>query len=138
MIVLVFEQQELDNFKEGVMTQQQSFSKVENELQHKFRKMVNEAESTEDVKKFFIYCMQELFRRACVGQLELQFDDIGLRPEENPPFMISEHVRSREDFAQLWDTSDLPHIVSRFAELALNHYKHLAKNPEKTEMKMRM
>ena len=120
------------------MTPQQSFTKVENELLHKFRKMVNEAESTEDVKKFFTYCMQELFSRVCTGQLELQFEDVSLVPEGGALYMISEEVRSREDFTQVWDASDLPHIVTRFAELALNRYRHLAKNPKKTETKMRM
>lgn len=117
---------------------QLSFTKVENELLHKFRKRINEAESTEDVKKFFTYCQQELFNHAYAGQLEIQFDDVCLMPEGEPPFMISEQVRSHEDFARVWNTSDLPHIVSRFAELALNRYKHLAKKPGKTEAKIRM
>ena len=120
------------------MTQQQSFSKVENELQHKFRKMVNKAESTEDVKKFFTYSMLELFSQVGAGRLALQYEDIGLMPGSEPPFRISEQVRSREEFAQIWNASDLSPIVSRFAGLALNHYKHLAKNPKKTETKMRM
>ncbi len=120
------------------MTRQQSFTKAENELLPKFRKMTNEAESTEDVKKFFIYCVQELFSRAFDGRMELRFEEVELLPEGEPHFMISEEVRSREGFAEVWNASDLPHIVSRFAELALNRYKHLAKNPEKTETKMRM
>jgi hypothetical protein len=64
----------------------QSFSRVENELLPKFRKMTNEAESTEDVKKFFVYCMQELFAQTFGGQLELRFDDIELLLDERQPF----------------------------------------------------
>ena len=118
--------------------EQQSFSKIENGLQPKFRKMTNEAESTEDVKKFFVFCMQELFNLASIGQLELQFEDIELLPEGNPPFVFSKQVRSRQDFTRLWNDSDLSQIVLRFAELASNHYKHLTKNPKKTEAKIRM
>lgn len=117
--------------------QQQSFSKVANDLQHKFRKMINEAETTEDVKKFFVFCMQELFNLASSGQLKLQFEDIELRPEGNPPFVVSEQIRSRKEFTHLWNDSDLSQIVVKFAELASNQYKHLTKNPKKTEAKIR-
>jgi hypothetical protein len=120
------------------MSQKQSFTGVENDLLPKFRKMTNEAESTEDVKKFFAYCMQELFTQVFAGQLELDFDDIGLLPEGEGSFHISERIRAREDFARIWTGSDLPHILARFTELALNRYKHLAKNPRKTEAKIRM
>jgi hypothetical protein len=120
------------------MTRQQSFTRAENDLLPKFRKMTNEAESTEEVKTFFAYCIQELFSHAFAGRLELRFEDVELLPDGEPPFMISKQVRSREDFVQVWDASDLPQIVSRFAEFALNHYKHLAKNREKTEAKIRM
>lgn len=120
------------------MTRQQSFTKIENELLPKFRKMTNEAESTEDVKKFFAYTMQELLGQVFSGQLELQFGDVELTPEGEPPYRLGEMVRSLEDFTQVWDNSDLSHIVSRFAELAMNRYRHLDKNPKKTEAKIRL
>jgi len=119
------------------MTRQQSFTKIENELLPRFRKMTNEAESTEDVKKFFAYSMQELLGQVFSGQLELQFGDVELLPEGEPPYRLSAAVRSLEDFTQVWDNSDLSHIVLRFAELAMNRYRHLDKNPRKTEAKTR-
>ena len=119
------------------MTKTQSFSKAENELLPKFRKLTNEAESTEDAKKFFVYCIQELFDHAMDGRLHLQFDDIGLRPDGKEPFFISEHVQANAVFAEVWQNSDLPHIVFRLAEQALGHYRHLEKNPSKTEAKIR-
>lgn len=118
------------------MSRQESFTKAEHELLPKFRKMINEAESTEDVKKFFSYCIQELLSRAFDGRFKLEFEDVGLVPDKEPPFVISEEVRSQEGFDDVWNASDLSQIVTRFAELALNHYKHLAKNPGKTEAKM--
>jgi len=119
------------------MTQQRSFTKTENELLPKFRKMTNEAESTEDVKKFFAYCMQELIGQASDGRLALQFAEIELIPGAEPPYRFSEAVRAGEDFAQVWQTSDLGHIVQRFAELAVRRHRHLEKNPQKTEAKIR-
>ena len=53
-------------------------------------------------------------------------------------FFIAENIRSDVEFAKVWHNSDLPRIVGRFAELALHQYKHLAKNPAKTEAKIRM
>ena len=120
------------------MEQHLSFSKIENDLKHKFRKMINEAESTEEEKKNFVYCMQELFTNASDGAIQLQFEDIDLTPEKIHQFVISEKILSINTFIYLWNNSDLLQIVTRFAELASNHYKHLAKNPQKTESKIRI
>jgi hypothetical protein len=122
----------------GTMSRQLSFTKQENELLPKFRKMVNEAESTEDVRKFFVYCIQELCTQAFAGRVQVQFEDVGLLPEGQPPYAISEALRSSAPFAEVWQGSDLPQIIGRFAELAQRRYRHLAKNPEKTEAKIRM
>ncbi len=73
--------------------QQFSFTHVENELMSKFRKKINEAESTEDVKKSFVYCMQELFRKVSDGALEIRPDDISLKPDDTS-FFIGENIRS--------------------------------------------
>jgi hypothetical protein len=120
------------------MSQQQSFTKIENELLPKFRKRINEAESTEDIKKFFCYCVQELLERAFAGRLKVEYGDVALDPEGDPPFQINERIKSREDFIEVWNVSDLPQIVGRFSLISLNHYKHIGKNPEKTEAKIRM
>jgi hypothetical protein len=42
------------------MTKQIFFSKYEQKVLPNFRQKINEAESTEDVKKFFIYTVKEL------------------------------------------------------------------------------
>lgn len=119
------------------MNQQRSFTKNENELLHKFRKMTNEAESTEDIKKFFAYCMQELISQATEGRLEMQFIDIELVPDGEPPYRFSAAVQAEEAFVDSWETSDLGHIVQRFADLAMHRYRHLQKKPQKTEVKIR-
>lgn len=119
------------------MTRQRSFAKIEKKLLPKFRNDIGTAESTEDVKKFFVYVMQDFFSQAFAGKLELAYDDIKLQPYQTPPFVLNEQVRSQEDFASEWNASDLPRVMTRFAELAVNRYKHLEKNPEKTEAKIR-
>ena len=120
------------------MSQQLSFTKIENELLPKFRKMTNQAESTEDVKKFFCYCTQELLNQAFGGSLKIDYHDLGLEPGKEPPYFIGEKIRSQAGFAEIWNASDLRQIVGRFAEFSLNHYRHREKMPEKTASKIRM
>jgi len=47
----------------GIMDQSVSYSRIENEILPKFRKQISEAESAEDLKNFFSYSIQELFRQ---------------------------------------------------------------------------
>ena len=120
------------------MTMQLSFSKIENELLPEYRRKIGSAESTEDVKKFYAYTMLDLFRQVFAGKIEPGFDDIALMPDRKPSFVISSGLNDKEDFTFIWNTSDLPNVVSRFTETAVKHYRHLEKNPKKTEAKIRM
>lgn len=120
------------------MKQLLSFSKIENELLPKFRKQISAAESTEDMKKFFSYSMQELLEQVFSGEIEVGFDTISLAPEQDPPFRIDEQTRANEMFSSVWNTSDLSHIINRFSEAAMHRHMHLTKNPAKTEAKIRM
>lgn len=120
------------------MTKQQSFTKIENELLPEFRRKIGTAESTEDVKKFYVYTMQDLFNRVFSGKIDLKYGDVDLLPDQTPSFSFNEHIHDKEDFTSVWNNSDLPHVVSRFTDSALNHLKHLEKNPAKTESKIRM
>nr|WP_321469150.1 hypothetical protein [uncultured Desulfobulbus sp.] len=118
------------------MTQQISFTHVENELLPKFRNTLSQARSTEDVKKMFGYCMQELLQKVSGGTLDLRLEDVTLQPEEKG-YRIAEHIRNLDAFTTVWKDTDLCRIVDRITELCLHHYTHLAKNPEKTEAKIR-
>ena len=120
------------------MTRMDSFTRVENELLPKFRNMINQSESTEDVKKFFVYCMQDLLAQVFEGRLVVRFEEVALSPDATPPFTLDAALQGQEEFVRLWQGSDLSQIVTRFAELALSRYRHLEKNPRKTEAKIRM
>ncbi len=120
------------------MIKQQSFTKIENELLPEFRRRIGTAESTEDVKKFYVYTMQDLFNRVFSGKIDLEYGDVVLLPDQAPSFSFNERIQGMEDFTSVWNGSDLPHIVSRFTDSALKHLKHLEKNPAKTESKIRM
>lgn len=120
------------------MTTQFSFTKIENELLPDFRKKIGSAESTADVKKFYVYTMQDLIRQVFSGSIDVGYEDVALLPNQIPAYSISASVQDHENFSTIWTTSDLPHVINRFTETALNRYRHLEKNSEKTEAKIRM
>ena len=120
------------------MTRQISFTKYEHKVLPNFRQNINKAESTEDVKKFFVYTVLELMDNVFSGEIKLQYDDCSLKTDQAPFYSLSERVLSSEAFQPVWDESDLGRVLSRLAETATHRYRHLRKNPEKTDSKIRM
>jgi hypothetical protein len=118
------------------MARQLSFSKYEQELRPELRQNLNIAESTEDVKKFFVYTVQKLFDRVMEGKEAFTYEDIRLEPLQESGFIISDRLRADPTFESVWKNSDLSNIVKRLADAAGNRHKHLMKNPAKTEAKM--
>lgn len=129
---------EIQNPSTSPMKQPLSYSRIENELLPKFRKQISQAESTEDLKRFFSQNLQELLGQVFAGQIDIGDDDVKLTPENEPPFEINARIRSSEAFPPVWNTSDLPNIIGRFSEAAMHRHLHLAKNLKKTEAKIRM
>ena len=70
-------------------------------------------------------------------QTKVFFEDVALKPEASPPYALSKRLHENEHLTSVWDNSDLPHVLERLAESAVNRYRHLEKNPEKTEAKIR-
>ena len=120
------------------MSKMMSYSKIEKAILHDFRNKVNHAESTEDLKKFFVYSAQELFNNVFAGKMTFAYDDISLLTDNVPHFQLHERLLTSNDFKAVWDSSDLPQVMGRLAKVAANHYIRLAKNPAKTEAKIRM
>ena len=118
------------------MARQLSFSKYEQQLRPELRQNLNIAESTEDVKKFFVYTIQKLFGRVLEGKEAFRYEDIRLAPLEQSGFIISDKVLEDPEFEAIWQNSDLSNIVKRIADAASNRHKHLQKNPAKTESKI--
>jgi hypothetical protein len=118
------------------MARQLSFSKYEQQLRPELRQNLNIAESTEDVKKFFVYTIQKLFGRVLEGKEAFRYEDIRLAPLEQSGFIISDKVLEDPEFEAVWQNSDLSNIVKRIADAASNRHKHLQKNPAKTESKI--
>lgn len=120
------------------MSRQLSFTKIENELRPDFRQKMSKAESTEDVKKFFVYTAMKLMKEVFGDDIKLEYDDIVFVPSAAPYYRINDDITEMDRFKSIWEESDLPQVLNRFAESAANHFNHLTKNPDKTESKIRM
>lgn len=119
------------------MAEMLSFTKFENEILPNYRNKLNTAESTEDVKKFFCYSIKELFEKIFEDRLSVGYEDIALDTEDAPGYTLSENITNNDAFTTVWGKSDLSHILERLAESAVNRFRRLQKNPEKTEAKIR-
>ena len=118
------------------MSRQVSFTKQERKVLPDFRKKINNAESTEDVKKFFTYTVGSLFSDISDENLAVEQGDIRLTPEKEPPFELSDRLLELPAFMQMWQDSDLANVLHRMAESAANRYRRLDKHPEKTDSKI--
>ncbi|MCF8024835.1 MAG: hypothetical protein K9K82_05050 [Desulfobacteraceae bacterium] len=118
------------------MSRQASFTKHERKVLPEFRKKINNAESTEDVKKFFTYTVGSLFSDIFAENVAVEQGDIRLMPDKNPPYQLSDRLMGTPQFVQMWQDSDLAHVLGRLAEAAANRYRRLDKHPEKTDSKI--
>jgi hypothetical protein len=120
------------------MSKRLSYTKYEQELLPDFRAKINRAESTEDVKKFFVRTIQELFSKVFEGKMDLRYENVHLDPKNKPFCVFSDVVTESQPFKSAWNNSDLPNVIERLAEPAVRRYNYLEKKPEKTEAKIRM
>lgn len=118
------------------MTQMMSLTKYEHQVLPKLRDQLNQAESVEDVKKFFISTIQEFLGLATEGNLSADYNDISLLPDQKPCYALAPQVTNSVAIKELAD-SDLNAILQRLAESAANRYKHLTKNNTKTNLKIK-
>ncbi len=120
------------------MAKQLSYTKYENEILPEFRQKLNMAESTEDVKKFFIQTIRVLLEKILEKKATISDEDISLMVDAEPHFKISRQFRSSEEFKSLWKDSDLSNVLNRLAKPAIKRHKRLDRHLEKTSSKIRM
>lgn len=118
------------------MTQMMSLTKYEHQVQPKLRDQLNQSESVEDVKKFFVATIQEFFELATDGKLAIDYDDVSLLPDEEPYYSLSGKVLDSTAIKEMGD-SDLNAVLQRLAEQAAHRHQHLAKNNTKTNLKIK-
>jgi len=119
------------------MSEQISFTKIENDLRPAYRNRLNTAESPEDVKKFFVYTAREFLSRALGNTPVVEYEDVRLAPDADPAYLVSERLSQHSAYSALQESSDLAIILNRLAQKAARRYVHLEKNPAKSESKIR-
>ena len=119
------------------MTFVRSFTQIERELMHRYRRQINHAESEEDIKKFFAQTMQHLLDEVMQHTTRIEENDAVLKPGAAPYFTINARLRKNESFKEIRKHSDLDAVLKRFAAPAAKRYRHLRGHPEKTESKIR-
>ena len=119
------------------MGNQISVVKHENSILPGFRNRISRAESTEDVKKFFVYSVRELLVNVFQDNKFQDFDVIKLSFKGKPHYEFNKDLTSSDEFSDVWQNSDLPHVIRRMAETAIHRHWHLEKHPEKTTAKIR-
>mgnify|MGYP000243991173 CR=1 FL=1 len=118
------------------MSKQLSFTKYERKILPDYRQKINNAESTEDVKKFFVYTVVSLFKEILPENIAFRDDVVRFNPEMAPPYTIDKQLFSDAEFQKVWRNSDLPHMLARLADTAMNRCRRLEKHPEKTDAKI--
>lgn len=119
------------------MSEQLSYTKFEHEILPAYRNKLNQAESTEDVKKFFTYTVLDLFQKAFASNRTMNYEDISLKPDSKPPYSLSPDLENDPLLSRLRENSDLNNILERLSQAAAKRFVHLSKHPEKTESKIR-
>ena len=119
------------------MSDKASFTKFEHQVLPAFRHRLSQAESSEDVKKFFAYTAQELLDKVLAGRLAVKPTDIALTPAAAPYFELGERLSGDAELTTLCANSDLPNVLARLAEAAVHRYRHIERHPEKTNAKIR-
>lgn len=118
------------------MTKMMSFTKHEHQVLPKFRDKLNQAESVEDVKKFFVGTIQEFLGLATEGKLKAAYDDISLLPDESPGYSLVPELKNSTEMKEM-ENSDVNAILKRLSEQAVHRHKHLSKNNTKTNLKIK-
>ncbi|MBN2719308.1 MAG: hypothetical protein JXX14_25890 [Deltaproteobacteria bacterium] len=114
-----------------------SYNRFENDLMHQYRSQMSGAESSSDVEKFFDYTVRSLCDKIFDGNIKINQQDIQYTQDGESLYQVHRRLLDSKLFADVWENSDLPKIVERFAQTAHHRAIHLDKHREKTNLKIR-
>jgi hypothetical protein len=119
------------------MSRRISFTKLENELIRSFREKINTAATAEDIASAFSQTMGKLLAGAMGESTPDARDVITFEPKAKDFYLLDDVLASNASFTEIMHESDLPQIISRFAETAHRRRQRILEHREKTEAKIR-
>lgn len=114
-----------------------SFTGLEKQVLHDFRKRVNLSEDPLDLEKLFVRMVQKILQSDALSRFNIQSEDIIFDPGHDDGFRLSEKLLLSSEFRALYDHSDLGNVIGRFAQPISKRYIHLKRNPRRSEPKIR-
>ncbi len=119
------------------MARQSSYVKLEKSFARELRSEVLHSENTTDVKNCFSQIAGKFLRKAFDSQIDILDKDVILDPSAESKFTFSDKIMSDGNFKTGVKESDIKQILERFANAAEHRYRHLSKNPLKSDLKIR-
>lgn len=118
------------------MSNETSFTKIENELAPALRQRVNTAEGMADVQHAFAAFLQEFLCRLTGTQVVLDEGDVWVDPQAAEGYTLGPGILQKQEYAQFLEHSDLLAILRRRADDPVKRINHLAKNTVRAEAKI--
>lgn len=111
------------------MAYKKSFSEVENKYWGDYKVRMSRAQGAEDVKKIFSMIVAEM-----VKEIEPNLDpiygefngDFEIEMAGNAKYRVAPKIKDDSLYIELLKNSDLPAILDKYAELAINKIIHLS------------
>ncbi|MDY6969164.1 MAG: hypothetical protein SVR08_11005 [Spirochaetota bacterium] len=120
------------------MERQTSFINLGKKYMHTMRKKINISEDKIDLGNHFSHIVTNMLNKVFYEkELNIDQDDIAFNPKAENHFTLSSKLLNSEIFIKSWNNSDLPSLVTKFANSTYSRYIHLNKHQEKTEQKIR-
>ena len=98
------------------MSTQLSFTKQEQGARSRFRELLTQAESTEDVKKFFYQTVRDLLVDVCDSLPVFNIPDVQLDLSRGEGYSLSDRLMDKADLSNLMHGSDLDDILRRLSK----------------------
>jgi len=118
------------------MSNDASFTKIENDLAPVLRQRVNTAEGMADVQHAYAAFLQEFLCRLTGTQVVLDEGDVWVDPQVEDGYTLGPGILQKPEYAKFLEHSDLRAILRRRADDPVKRINHLAKNTVRAEAKM--
>lgn len=119
------------------MSNQMSFSSLERKFLPKMRDGINHSEDKIDLTNHFAKTTKEFLGLVFEDNLKIKMDDVVFNPKQSNYYEVSIELQNSQIFNKIWNSSDLQHVIKRFADSTYHRYLHLDKHLEKTVKKIR-